>query len=310
MNCQKENVDFLESQIQAQEKLYPIIDKDSSARLITLIGENGSGKTNFASFTAPYKRTVYINFEFSGSANMPKILSDNGLIKYVEYHPDQSIQIFLNKILKNLEIAVQNKEKPPIKVLIIDSIGELISRKIEMELKTKKVENYHWESGAFCSQETVSMLNKFYKSVIHLGITVIQLSGINEPNDKGELGNESFQIQTSIMRERIRKISNAVYMIVDTNREGKYAICKDNAGLGQYDLANFFLSRKLVINSRGQSAENLLYTEQDFKENKIISYGITNILSIFANRYNDFSEELKDRQILKNSIKEYVENTN
>lgn len=309
MNCQKENIDFLESQIQAQEKLYPIIDKDSSARLITLIGENGSGKTNFASFTSPYKRTIYINFEFSGSANMAKILSDNGLIKYVEYHPDQSIQIFLNKILKNLEIAVQNKEKPPIKVLIIDSIAELISRKIEMELKTN-VDKYHWDSGAFCSKDAIAMLNKFYKSVIYLGITIIQLCGINEPNDKGELGNESFQIQTSIMKEWIRKTSNAIYMIVDTNREGKYAICKDNAGLDQYNLANFFLSRKLVINSRGLSAENLLYTEQHFKDNKIISYGITNILSIFANKYNDFSEELRDRQMLKNSIKEYIENTN
>ncbi|MEY3415063.1 MAG: hypothetical protein RLZZ418_291 [Pseudomonadota bacterium] len=309
MNYQKENVDFLESQIQAQEKLYPIIDKDFSARLITLIGENGSGKTNFASFTSPYKRTIYINFEYSGSANMAKILSDNGLIKYVEYHPNQSIQIFLNKILKNLEIAVQNKEKPPIKVLIIDSIGELISREIEIELKTN-VDKYHYDSGALCSKKTVQMLNIFYKAVIDLGITVIQLCGINEPNDRGELGNESFQIQTNVMKEWIRKTSNAIYMIVDTNREGKYAICKDNAGLNQYNLSNFFLSRKLVINSLGQSAENLLYTEQHFKENKIISYGITNILSIFANRYNDFSEELKARQMLKNSIKEYVENTN
>lgn len=312
MNYIEQNVDFLKQQIAAQKEIYKSIDHYCPAKLITILGENGAGKTNYSAITAPYKRTLYINFESSGSADLPQSLNEIGLIKYKEYNRDKTPTSFLKEISQFCQEV--NREKPKIKVLIIDSIGEFVSRHIEKEMNGSKVEKYHWDSGAFCSSTTIPLLNKFYHDIMDLGITIIQLCGINEPNEKDQIVSDNLQVQTSVMKEFIKKRSNAIYMIDDISKEGKYSLLKDNAGLKNMTLSEFFLSRKLVINSLGQTPNEITYKEDDSKNGRIVTYGIISILNILVkkneNLYNHYKEQSKNLKVIEDSLKEYLENTN
>lgn len=311
---QERNKKFFKEQKELQKTLYHNIDHNSLGKVITIVGENGSGKTNITSLTCPYYRTLYLNFESQGSAEIPQGLGEKGLIKYVPYnsYENQTPSQFLKKIVKTLQMYKEkSSDTLSNKVLVIDSIGELVSRIIEKEMPDSKLDKYHWDAGAFCSKYVIpKILNPFYNDLTDLGITVIQLCGINPPNEKGEVTEENLQVQSNVMKEWVKKTSNALYMIYNMNKDGKHSLLKDNSGLNDRDLIKLFSSRKLIIDSCGESPEWLSCNKEYLEKGNIVPYGIANILNTFATKGCDFLEEEDEKSMIEKSMKEYIENTN
>lgn len=297
MNFTEQNVDFILNQLQKQKLVINNIDTIKEGKIFTILGENGSGKTNLLSVTSPYYRTLYINFESSGSANMAKILGEIGLIEYIE---DKDLKGNLFTIIKEKIVEREKKGEPTIKVIVIDSFREMLNKMLKNCPISKDPKQYNSSISTYCSHEIIPFLQNGYKCLTSKGITIIQTCGINEPNDKGELSIESIQLSIKVMKEFIKNWSNAIYMVDNIKRLDKFSLCKDNIGLIDNNLEKFFENRRMIFSSRGNSPK-----EFGYQSGELVAYGVTNILSTHSNSNQGFIEKFKEK-MNHEMIKDYL----
>lgn len=275
----QQNIDFIRNQYIKQKKIIENILQLEEGTIITVVGENGAGKTNYVTLTCPFKHTIYFNFEANGSAKIASALDSAKLIKYV---PD----------VENILLALKQlcDKDHPYKVVVIDSFKEMINHLIERKFQgnSKNSQDFHLKIANEFIGSIGPQLQMYYKQLTKKGISVIQLCGISDFDNKDENLIDNLQCYVKSAKEFIRTYSNHIFILRNKKRESQFSLAKDNGGFLDYSYDTFFTNRNLIYNSDNKSP-----VELEYKDSNLIPYGIANILATLSKKQQDLIEGLK-----------------
>lgn len=273
------NVEFVRQQYNKQQKVLPDILNMREGIVLTIVGENGAGKTNYAALTCPFKHTLYLNFETNGSAKTILALNAANLI---ECNNQGDIMESLNRVI--------NQRDCPYKVIVIDSFKEMINSL--MQKRFQGASGNPKDFYAMVANEFITKiqprLEKYFKEITKMGISIVVLCGINDFDNKEENPLDGLQCYVKSAKEFIRSYSNHIFILRNKKREAKFSLAKDNGGFLNYSYEDFFINRNLIYNS-----ENKTIPALEYKEDQLIPYGIANILYVISKKQQKLIEGLQ-----------------
>ncbi len=276
----QQNINFVSNQYKKQHEVIEIMTQLKEGRIITIVGENGAGKTIYASLTSPFDYTIYFNFETNGSARIASALGEAGLIKYM---------VNINDLFNNLTLIYEKKY--PVKVIVIDSFKEMINHFLDIKFQGKNSQDFHLKIANEFIGGIRHRLQELYKKLNSIGISIVQLCGINDFDNKEENPLENLQCYVKSGKDFVRSYSNHMFVLRNKKRQPQFSLAKDNGGFLDYSYEEFFKDRNIICNNKNESPE-------DYKgENVLVPYGITNIL------YNLAKKQLEEIQGFKKIVK-------
>jgi len=234
--------------------------------LIGIIGGFGSGKSVYASITAPFERTMYFGCETAQHNKLTQALKDAGLIGYAQVDLTLGMNI-LSVILNRVDYQIQERVKrnlPKLKVVIIDSFQGLTET---MMVKDREATDNFRDINKIWHGKPQAAFTSFINELLQRNLYVIFLNGVSRVVKHKDNAMQEYSLIHEINQARewfIGKIPDIYHVSTNpifTDKDSITELIKENSGrfLEENDRMVSFLQRlKIIVKNKPNAITNTL----------------------------------------------------